>query len=112
MRQRILALVLLVSAATALAESARLISAEEWARPRDAEAVIAMPAVGNAVRTYLGRANHHIRIAYPDGEEGILWAEELKAWLVTLGVTSEDLRLEPQTSHPDAVEITVRRNTP
>lgn len=112
MRQRILVFVLLACPAATLAESPRLISAEEWARPRDAEAVIAMPAVADAVRTYLGSANHRIMILHPQGEEGILWAEELRAWLVSLGVASEDLRLAPQTRHPDAVEITVRAGAP
>ena len=112
MRLRILALVLLACPVAVLAESSRLISAEEWARPRDAEAVIAMPAVADAVRSYLASANRRIVILHPKGEEGVVWAEELRAWLVSLGIASEDLRIAPQSTHPDAVEIAVRAGTP
>ena len=60
------------------------------------------------VRRLFDSRNGHILVRYPGGEEGVLWAEELRGWLVALGVTSTQIKVVPGTSRPDVVELELR----
>lgn len=86
------AVALLLPAAPGAAESWRL-DAAEWARPRTGQAVLSMAPVGGAVRAWSDAGDARLLIHYPGGEEGVLWASELRDWLVSLGVPSAHLRL-------------------
>lgn len=89
------------------AEPAAVITADDWARPRSGESLVQMPAIKQTVRTYLGHDAQRILIRHPRGEEGVLWAEELRGWLVALGVPSEDVSVSPESSREDAIELEV-----
>ncbi len=62
------------------------------------------------MRAYLGEGDQRDRrilIRHPRGEEGVLWAEELRGWLVALGIPSQDIALGPASSRVDAIELAV-----
>ena len=99
--------VMLIGASAGAAQPVQVITAEDWARPRGGESLVRMPALERTVRAYLGGDARRILIRHPRGEEGILWAEELRGWLVALGVPSEDVSLSPESSREDAVELEV-----
>lgn len=70
------------------------IAPELWDRPRSAQAVMAQPAVRQAVAALLGKGgNARIVIAHGTRQETQLHAEELRAWLVALAVDSARLQL-------------------
>jgi len=79
-----LALASLWGGATGAAEW--LLPPEAWARPRD----------GAAVRAWMAAPEGStLVIRYPGGEAGLVWASELRDWLVALGVPPAALSLAP-----------------
>lgn len=66
---------------------------ELWDRPRSAQAVMAQPAVQQAVAAYQASSAARIVIIYGPRQEAQLQAEELRAWLVALAVDSARLQL-------------------
>lgn len=107
-------LIMLICMAVSSAESVEFITADEWARPRTGESLVRMPALKRTVRDYLGRKSgqndqrgQHILIRHPRGEEGVLWAEELRGWLVALGIPSADIAVSAQSTRIDAIELAV-----
>jgi hypothetical protein len=92
------------------AETVQVITADDWARPRSGESLVQVPALKSTVREYLdenGQRERRILIRHPRGEEGVLWAEELRGWLVALGIASDDIAVSPASTRLDAIELSV-----
>ncbi|MDZ7748783.1 MAG: hypothetical protein U5K43_07980 [Halofilum sp. (in: g-proteobacteria)] len=87
-----LAVVLLVVPAAVAADTRWSLDGGAWARPRSGQAVLSMQPVASAVRAWSDAATAEIVIRYPGGEDGVLWASELRDWLVSLGVPSAHVR--------------------
>jgi hypothetical protein len=119
-------LIMLICTAAFSAESVEIITADAWARPRSAESLVQMPALKRTVRDYLrqgggqegrqgsgrngsdnNRRGQRILIRHPRGEEGVLWAEELRSWLIALGIPSTDIAVSPESTRIDAIELAV-----
>ena len=83
------------------------ISAIEWARPRHGEAITRLQGLADMVRGLLESPDKRLFVHYPGGEEGMLWAEELRSWLVALGVDSSRIEMLPGTASPDAIELSL-----
>jgi len=109
---------MLICTAAFSAESAEIITADAWARPRSGDSLVQMPALKRTVRDYLGQnggqsggyrnqRDQRILIRHPRGEEGVLWAEELRSWLIALGIPSTDIALSPESTRIDAIELAV-----
>ncbi len=102
----------LVLAPTLLAADTRFaLDAAEWARPRSAEAVTAMPAVRDAVRAWAQTPSAELVVRHPSGESGLLWGEELRSWLVALGVPGDATVLAVGGGLDGEVELMIRRTT-
>lgn len=73
---------------------------ELWDRPRSAQAVMAQPAVRQAVAAYQANGAARIIIIHGSRLEVQLQAEELRAWLVALAVDGArlQLRADPQAT--------------
>ena len=91
-----------------LSASAYELEADTWARPRSAQAVLAMQPVRAAVDEWLRTPTQLIEIHYPGGETGMLWAEELRDWLVSLGIPLSRLRTSPGSAAADRLQILIR----
>lgn len=115
-------LVALVTAPVSASESVHVITADDWARPRSGDSLVQMPALRQTVREYLERRSEggasgvtggdtRIVIRHPRGEEGVLWAEELRGWLVALGIPSDDVAVSPESTRMDALELAVGSET-
>lgn len=77
------------------AESQRL-TAELWnAQPRTGQRVAQLEPVQRILAAYAKDAGNRIVIRYPGGDAGTSWAQELRDWLVALGVSSAQVQLEP-----------------
>ena len=83
------------------------VTADEWARPRHGEWVVQMASLKQVVET-LDSESGVIMIRYPGGEEGTLWAQELVAWLVSLGVSSERIEPVPGSDREDVLDLWVQ----
>jgi hypothetical protein len=106
---RVLPLItILICTAARAAGSVEVISAEDWARPRTGESLVELPALQRTVRNFLAQTGgRRIVIHHPRGEEGVLWAEELRGWLVALGIPFDDIVVSDESSRIDAIELAV-----
>lgn len=83
--------------------SAWTINAEEWAQPRSGVTVMGLPGLNAAVQAWLVEPTAMMILAHPVGEEGEVWASELRSWLVALGVPAQQILL--QTGQESAMTL-------
>lgn len=109
-RRTVHALALLVGMAIALSARAAPdceVSAEEWSRPRSAAMVVALPGVRDCVARWQQDPRQRLVIVHAAGEEGALWAAELRDWLVALGVPSARLQRRAVGADPERVRLRI-----
>jgi len=101
--------VLLIYAYTADAEAPDvfILTSSEWNVPRTTETILAMPALQKSIQAYNKQPHSAIQIHYPGGDEGTLWASELRSWLVALGIASRHIELLPGSRKAGQLEIQV-----
>jgi len=99
--------VLCVCACAAAAAETYAIPPDLWDRPRSARAVLDHPAVQQAVRAYLAQAGRKLVIHHPAGQEPLLYAEELRSWLIALAVNGEDIALRPDRNRGEPFTLEV-----
>lgn len=87
--------------------SAWTLDASTWARPRSGAAVLAMPPLAEVVDAWSKRPGDDIVIRHPGGEGGDVWAAELRAWLVALGIPGERIELVGG-GEPERLTLAVR----
>ena len=99
----------LLTGAVVAAEQQWQLGADTWSRPRDGRAVAQMEPLAKAVSHWSQDTAGHLIIRYPGGEEGLLWAHELRSWLVALGVPSQKLELLAGSQQADRIELELSR---
>ncbi len=94
--------------AAAAAAETQTVPPELWDRPRSARSVLDQPAVQQAVRGYLAAPGRRLVIHHAAGQEPLLYAEELRSWLIALAVSGEDisLRADRNRGEPLMLELT------
>jgi hypothetical protein len=80
---------------------------ELWDRPRSGRAVLAVPAVREAMTTLSANPAAQLMIRHPASVEGTLQAEELRTWLIARAIAPGRLvlRAEPAARQPLQLEI-------
>lgn len=80
---------------------------ELWDRPRSGQAVLDQPAVRQAVNACLAQPGASLVIHHAVGQEPLLQAEELRAWLIALAVGGErvGLRGDLKSGEPLKIEV-------
>lgn len=104
-----LPLLLLISAHLYAENAQWVLSAEVWARPRDGHSVTQMPPLAEVVSRWSESEGRGVLIRYPGGEEGLLWAHELRSWLVALGIPLDDQELVAGSHQADRIELELTR---
>ena len=105
---RVLALALLCTAATtARADDIFMISPELWDRPRTARAVLEQRAIKQALSLHLSQPGSRLVIHHGLGQDPLLQAEELRAWLMALAIDGARLSLinDVRPNEPLKIEI-------
>ncbi|HEB58706.1 MAG TPA: hypothetical protein ENJ01_05745 [Gammaproteobacteria bacterium] len=109
MSRTLLAIVLLALMTAAQAgEFSQTLNAQLWAQPRDGDTVRRFAPLRRVVAALQEDATARLLIRYPGGEEGTLWAHELRGWLVSLGVESRRIDMIPGGVAARSVLLTVR----
>ena len=90
------------------ADTPSYITASEWAQPRSGESLLRQPALMHAVQQLQANSSAVLEIRYPGGDSGSLWARELQAWLVALGVESARIRQVPGSEAADQLQLRIR----
>jgi len=85
-----------------------VLDAEQWAVPRGGEVILGMAPISKAMRQLDQQRGSSLLIRYPGGDEGSLWANELRAWLVALGLSSRRIELVPGSHSAQTIELEVR----
>lgn len=98
-------ILLILSGGNVQAADSVQISADEWATPRSGERIVSMPGLAPLIHDYLQQTDARLVMSHPGGEQGSLWAEELRAWLVALGIDSEHVVLEPGSARADVITL-------
>ena len=80
---------------------------ELWDRPRSGQAVLAVPAVRQALSALQTRANVRLAIRHGPGQEPAAQAEELKAWLVAHAVEPGRITLRVDAAALQALRLEV-----
>lgn len=88
-------------------EISHVLTAQQWNVPRQASSILSMPALQSAMQEYQATEGNQLLIRYPGGDEGTLWAHELRGWLISLGVASKNIELIPGSVKTNQLEITV-----
>ncbi len=78
-----------------------------WDRPRTGSAILDQPEVKQAVNAYLARPGASVVIHHAAGQEPLLQAEELRAWLIALAVETGrvSLRSDLKSGEPLKIEV-------
>lgn len=100
------ALLLGLCSGLALAEDFTL-TQDEWARPRQGDTLVQMAPLRAAVQALNAAPGKRLLVHYPGGEEGGLWAHELRAWLIALGVSAQEIELVPGGADALALRLQV-----
>lgn len=82
------------------------ITAVDWARPRSGQSLVRLPGLSAALHGLEVSPGARLRIRHPGGEAGVLWAEELRAWLIALGLPAARLVLQAG-SEADVIQLEV-----
>ena len=82
-----------------------VLTAEQWELSRQGEKLVNLPVLRNTINAWTESEKHIIELQYPGGEEGELWANELKDWLISLGVPSKYLILIPGSGQDDIMRF-------
>ncbi len=90
------------------AGAVRELSAADWDRPRSADTVRALPVLVDLMAELDRAPGRRLVVRHPGGEHGLLWAEELRAWLVALGLPSSQVALVPGALPGDTLELRLR----
>lgn len=85
------------------------ISADEWSRPRAGQSLVTMPALRHAVKGLNAEPMSILLIRYPGGDEGALWANELRDWLVSLGLPSSRIKIYPGQSKGETITLGLKK---
>ncbi len=97
------------AALPAWANDTYTIGTELWDRPRSGSVVIEHPAVKRAVDAYLARSGATLVIHHAVGQEPLLQAEELRAWLIALAVETGRVSLRSGLKPGEPLKIEVMR---
>ena len=91
------------------ANNARIfvLSADDWAQPRNGQVIVEFDAVRAAVNYWDKSSDAIILLRYPGEDIGELWAAELRDWLISLGVPADYIRLVPGTQAADEIRLVV-----
>lgn len=107
MRKLLIILASFIYAGLVNASGRYVLTHEQWTRPKQVESVLQMPAINGVLSDFNKFPASQLVILYPGGDEGTLWASELKAWLVSLGVSSRQMELRPGSSESRVIEMQV-----
>ncbi|VAW62430.1 hypothetical protein MNBD_GAMMA11-3123 [hydrothermal vent metagenome] len=87
------------------AKNSAVLHAETWDVARHGEVLLKVPELSGIVNEWQKKLQQKIELRYPGGEEGELWVEELKDWLVSLGVPSDNIEMVPGSDAQDVINM-------
>ena len=87
-----------------------LIYYQDWIKVKNATTLLQIPALQRVINEFEKNEQSKIVIRHPGGDGGDEWAIELRDWLVALGISTEEIQLQPGSGVPQAIAITTEVN--
>lgn len=84
-----------------------LLHAKEWSVPKKAVTLLEMPAINKSMQKLQEHTDTILKVKYPGGDEGTLWVNELRSWLIALGLSSGRIELVPGSAISTTIELEV-----
>ncbi len=81
--------------------------AEQWELARSGDTLLSLPVINHVITTWLKDKQKKIEIRYPGGEHGEFWVQELRDWLVALGIPSKNMLTSPGSGADDVIKFTI-----
>ncbi len=78
-----------------------------WSVPKTAQVVLAMPVLQAVMHRLQDSAKARLTVYFPGGDEGSLWAIELRGWLVSLGLEASRIKLISGSQYPDRLQLQI-----
>lgn len=100
----------LISINTSAENTGVILSAEAWDISRHGEKLVHVKPLETIVKQWHSTPGKQIELRYPGGEEGEIWVEELKDWLVSLGVPSDSILVVPGSDAKDIINMALIAN--
>ena len=97
-------------AALAAAAQTFVVPPELWDRPRSGRAVLEQPAIRQAVNACLAQPGSRLIVRHATGQESLLAAEELRAWLVALAVGPGRISLRGDLTAAEPLRLEIEGN--
>ena len=94
-------------AASAQAADVFTLPPELWDRPRSARAVLEQPAVKQAIALHLSQPGSRLVIHHGYGQDPLLQAEELRAWLMALAIDGARISLANDVKAHESLNIEI-----
>ena len=107
MKKTITFIAALFFTANVFAENVALLHAKEWSVPKNTAAILSMPAINESMKKLQKSSTSILKLKYPGGDEGTLWVNELRSWLVTLGLSSKRIELVQGSAISTTIELDV-----
>ena len=92
-----------------VAATVHFLPQEQWAKPKRAETILAMPQIVQVLQELQKQPASNLLLRYPGGDEGTVWAHELRAWLVSFGLPSSMIEIRPGSSEAGMIEMQVQQ---
>ena len=84
-----------------------LIPRYEWPNDKTADVLLQIPKIRQAISTLLDSDNTELIIRYPGGDAGNQWAIDLNDNLISLGIDSDRIILEPGSGIDETMIVIV-----
>jgi hypothetical protein len=91
-------------------QKAWVVTADQWQRPRHGERLVQFRGLADGMRYWIAHPGYKVLIRYPGGEVGQLWSQELKDWLVALGIPAERIQMAAGLKYGDRLYVYIMKN--
>ncbi|MDH5389392.1 MAG: hypothetical protein OEY06_13220 [Gammaproteobacteria bacterium] len=92
-----------------LSDQQWMLTYEQWDLVKRGEQLLTMPMLQQVVDIWSIQPDQAIELIYPGGEEGELWVEELKDWLISLAIPSKYLYVVAGSGKADVIIIKISK---
>lgn len=110
MNKLIITAIMFIFLPNAFAADIELLHANEWSVPKQTATLLEMPAINKSMQKLQQDSSSSLKIKYPGGDEGTLWVNELRSWLVALGLSSNRIDLVQGSAISTTIELEVLSN--
>jgi len=86
----------------------RALNADTWSQPRSADALVQLAPLRDTVAALQADSRRTLLIRFPEGEEGELWASELRDWMVALGIPSARIDIVTDPALMEQLDLVIR----